>query len=199
MPAIAASAGVSVPTIELAFGTKPRLLKAAIDVAIAGDDEPVPVLEREWAARALATTTVADFPAEVRGVVREAATRTAGLVVAAFEATSTDADMRALADQLGRQRATTVAWIVDGIVERSPLPPEIGRQAAIDTAWLLMDLVAFQRFTRERGWSPEQFERWFTDSIPRLWLPAGSTTAIDVDRPQPSAPIQIHQKRRFAR
>ena len=44
--AIAAEAGVSVPTVELLFGTKTRLLKAAIDVAIAGDDEAVPVLDR---------------------------------------------------------------------------------------------------------------------------------------------------------
>jgi AcrR family transcriptional regulator len=171
MRAIAETAGVSVPTVELAFGTKARLLKAAIDVAIAGDDEPVPVLERQWAARAVATTSVADFLAIVGGVLREAATRSAGLVVAAFEGASTDADMRALADQLSRQRATTVAWIVDGIIQRSPLRPDISRQAAIDTVWVLMEPVVFQRLTRLRGWSPEQFERWFTDSIPRLLLP----------------------------
>jgi hypothetical protein len=34
-----------------------------------------------------------------------------------------------------------------------------------------MDPVVFQRLTRERGWSPEQYEHWFTDSIPRLLLP----------------------------
>src|SRR5215472_13049920 len=44
--AVAAGAEVSVPTVEALFGTKARLLKAAIDVAIAGDDEPVPVLDR---------------------------------------------------------------------------------------------------------------------------------------------------------
>jgi AcrR family transcriptional regulator len=171
MRTIAEAAGVSVPTVELAFGTKPRLLKAAIDVAIAGDDEPVPVLERAWAARALATTTVPDFLAIVGEVLREAARRSAGLVVAAFEGASTDPGLRTLVDQLVRQRATTVAWIVDGIAERSPIRPELTRQAAIDTVWLLMDPVVFQRLTRARGWSPEQFEQWFTDCVPRLLLP----------------------------
>src|ERR1700684_4541555 len=47
--AVAAAAGVSVASVELAFPTKPDLLKAAIDVAIAGDDETMPVLERPWA------------------------------------------------------------------------------------------------------------------------------------------------------
>ena len=46
MRAIAAEAGVAVATLEQQFATKARLLKAAIDVAIAGDDEAVPVLDR---------------------------------------------------------------------------------------------------------------------------------------------------------
>jgi Bacterial regulatory proteins, tetR family len=50
---IAEEAGVSIPTVELLFGAKARLLKEAIDVAIAGDDEHVPVLERAWTAQAM--------------------------------------------------------------------------------------------------------------------------------------------------
>src|SRR5438045_9693233 len=53
---IAASAGVSVASIELSFGTKAALLKAAIDVAIAGDHEPVAILNRSWTGRARGTT-----------------------------------------------------------------------------------------------------------------------------------------------
>src|SRR5260370_40692671 len=55
MRAVAAAAGVSLPTVELAFGNKAQLLKAAIDVPIAGDDEPDPVLQRDWAPRRQAT------------------------------------------------------------------------------------------------------------------------------------------------
>src|SRR5258708_39885790 len=50
--AVADGAKVSVPTVEALFGTKARLLKAAIDVAIAGDDEPVAVPDRGRAAAA---------------------------------------------------------------------------------------------------------------------------------------------------
>lgn len=48
MRAVAADAGVALPTVELVFGTKAKLLKAVVDVAIAGDDEPVPMLDREY-------------------------------------------------------------------------------------------------------------------------------------------------------
>jgi AcrR family transcriptional regulator len=46
MPAIATAAGVSVQSVYKAFGNKPALLKTVFDVAIAGDDEPVPMLQR---------------------------------------------------------------------------------------------------------------------------------------------------------
>ena len=61
MRAVAADAGVALPTVELVFGTKARLLKAVIDTAIAGDDEPVPMLARSWATRAESLTGAAEF------------------------------------------------------------------------------------------------------------------------------------------
>src|SRR5437868_8601807 len=50
MAAIAAAAGVAVQTLYLSFGSKGAILKAAHDIAIVGDDEPIPLLERPWVA-----------------------------------------------------------------------------------------------------------------------------------------------------
>src|SRR5207245_1754637 len=58
---IADAPRVSVATIESGFGTKANLLKTAIDVAIAGDHNPVAVLDRDWATHARATATAPDF------------------------------------------------------------------------------------------------------------------------------------------
>src|SRR4051812_48910634 len=44
--AVAARAGVSAESIYKGFGTKAALAKAAFDVTVAGDDEPVPVADR---------------------------------------------------------------------------------------------------------------------------------------------------------
>jgi hypothetical protein len=41
---------VSIEFVYKAFKNKPGLLKALFDVAIAGDDEPVPITAREWVA-----------------------------------------------------------------------------------------------------------------------------------------------------
>src|SRR5687768_13857759 len=80
---VAAAAGVSVPAVEQAFGTKARLLKAAIDVAVAGDDEPVPVRDRGWVEAGTTVDTVA-------GILAAAQQRSAGLVLAVFEGAATD-------------------------------------------------------------------------------------------------------------
>src|SRR6476659_3244056 len=48
---IAGDAGVSVETIYKAFGNKAGLLKAVFDVAVAGDDEPVAMADREFVAQ----------------------------------------------------------------------------------------------------------------------------------------------------
>jgi AcrR family transcriptional regulator len=170
MRSVAAAAGVSVASIELAFGTKAQLLKTAIDVAIAGDHDPVAVLDRAWATAAQATATVQDFLTAVGRTLRPAMTRSAGLVLAAYGAAETDPALRELARQLATQRANTVAWIVDGIGDRAALRAGITRRHAIDQVWLLMDPAVYQRLTRYRGWSPTGYEQWFTGTITRLLL-----------------------------
>jgi AcrR family transcriptional regulator len=168
MRLVASRAGVSVPTVELLFGTKGRLLKAAIDVAIAGDDEPVPVLDRDWTGAARDADTVQEFLAIVGDVIGPAQQRSAGLVLAAFEASSHDPELSALAEQLTTQRSTTATWIVDQLTRRAPLRKGSRRRDAIDTVWILMDPAVFDRLTRHRGWTVAQYQRWFADSVGRL-------------------------------
>lgn len=185
--AVAGAAGVSVPTLELVFGTKPALLRAAISFAIRGDADPVPMLQREWARRAQATPAAADFLAIVARVLTDSSQRSAGLVVAAFEAAQADESMRPLADQLRSQRAETAAWIVDGLVERAALRPETDRDTAIDTIWLLMDPHGFCALTEDRGWTPQQFEHWFAETACRLLLEqAAPSPAVRQGRGDPA-------------
>ena len=54
MKAIAAAAGVSEATVFLAFPTKAALLGECIRVAVRGDDDPTPLLARDWTQELLA-------------------------------------------------------------------------------------------------------------------------------------------------
>jgi AcrR family transcriptional regulator len=166
--AVASSAEVSVPTVERLFGTKARLLKAAIDIAIAGDHAPVPVLERGWTVEATAPASVEAFLAVAVDVIAVAQARSAGLVLAAFEAGPSDADLHDVATQLVEQRVVTAGWLVDRLAEIAPLRRE--RDDAVDTLWLLMDPAVYDRLTRQRNWSAERYRRWLIDSVTRLLL-----------------------------
>lgn len=170
---VARSAGVSVPGVEIAFGTKARLLKAAIDVAIAGDDEPVAMLDREWADRAGEATTAADLLTIATGVLGPAQVRSAGLVLAVLEGAVSEGELNALADQLIEQRAVTAGWLVDALARVAGRPAGLGRTEAIDTMWILMDPAVFDRLTRQRHWSVGQYQRWFARSALRLFVASG--------------------------
>jgi AcrR family transcriptional regulator len=166
--AIATEAGVSVPTVELLFGTKAQLLHVVLDVAIAGDDEPVPVLSRAWAADAQSRADVAEFLSAVAQVIQEAQVRSAGVMLAAYEAAASDADIGLLIADRELQRERTASWVVDGILERASLRAGLDRAAAVDTVWMVMDPVVFSRLTRHRGWRPERYATWFADSVAQL-------------------------------
>jgi AcrR family transcriptional regulator len=168
MRAVAGAAGVSVPTVELAFGTKAALLKACVDVAIAGDDEPVAVLDRPAAAAAAAAGTAREFLAAVAVLLTEGQQRSARLGLVVDEAAAADPALRPLAEQRLRERATTAAWITDQLLARAPLRPGADRAHAVDTVWLLMDPVVWCRLTGDRGWSAERYRDWFADGVARL-------------------------------
>ena len=137
------------PTVELLFGTKATLLKAAIDVAIAGDDEPVPVLDRELdRAAAGAADTADEFLSVVAGVIGPAQQRSAGLVLAVFEGSSTDPELAELAEQMTAQRAIPPGGSSTAGRAR-PSCAGCTRQDAVDTVWVLMDPAVFDRLVRQ--------------------------------------------------
>jgi AcrR family transcriptional regulator len=168
MRAVATEAGVSVPTVEALFGTKARLLKAAIDVAIAGDDEPVAVLDRPWARLAEEAGSLGELLSMVAAAVAAAQQRSAGLVLAVFEGSAHDAELRALREQMIAQRQATAAWIVQRVTGVARLRSDCKITEAVDVVWLLMDPAVFVRLTRERQWSVRRYQRWIADALARL-------------------------------
>ena len=166
--AIADGARVAVPTVELLFGTKARLLTAVIDVAIAGDDEPVAVLSRDWTTRRAGRRPPATCSASPLTVLRAAQERSAGVLLAAYEAAATDPMVARLVDDQEQRRAVTARWIVDGVGAKTPLRPGLTADDATESVWLLMDPVVFVRLTRRRGWTPERYETWWAESVLRL-------------------------------
>ncbi|MDQ2738078.1 MAG: TetR/AcrR family transcriptional regulator [Actinomycetota bacterium] len=167
---VAAGAGVSVPTVELLFGTKASLLKAAIDVAIAGDDQAVPVLQRDWTVEALRCRNGEEFLAVAARVIAAAQARSAGLVLAVFEGAIGDPELAELSDQMSSQRAGTAAWLVDALSGRAALRPQDTLREAVDTLWVLMDPALFVRLVHQLHWTTDQYCSWFARSARRMLI-----------------------------
>jgi AcrR family transcriptional regulator len=169
--AIAATAGVSVQTVELVFGTKRELLKTVVDVAVAGDDAPVPVSERDWVRRAQATSQAGELLEIVAGGgVRPISERAAGVLAVVYQAAAADEQIAVLAREFDQQRLTGARAIVDALAQRARLRADISHAAAVDIMWLLMDPLVYQRLTTDRGWTADDYQHWLTQSVQRLLL-----------------------------
>ena len=172
--AIAAAAGVAVPTVELGFGTKATLLKAAIDVAIAGDDEPVPVLDRAWADAALNVESAEEVLARAAEVIAAAQARSSGLVLAVFEAARADPTLADLTTELTAQRQVTARWLVAALARHTAVGHD-----AVETLWVLMDPAVYDRLVRHLGWSRQRYREWFARSAGCLLLDRDPTRQED--------------------
>src|SRR5690349_4269856 len=104
--AIAHDADVSVETVYKAFRNKPGLVKALFDVAIAGDDEPVPIQRRDWIA---AIDAEPDARTKLRmyadHLVRDVP-RTAPIQLLVRDAAVTDPGVATVWEQMNAERLT---------------------------------------------------------------------------------------------
>ena len=115
MPAIAERAGVSVKTVEAAFGTKAKLLKELIDVCIAGDDEPVALADRPVVAEMEAETDPARM-IEMFAVFATAISKRLAVVSRVL------ADAAASSSELAALRRTTLDTRYSGALGIRQLP-----------------------------------------------------------------------------
>lgn len=173
MREIAATAGVGERTVYAAFPTKAALFAEALDVAVAGDEEPVPVAQR----------TVFTAYLDERDPVRAAElfaehaaalySRAGDLTYTAFESSGADAEMRALADaakvaMAANMAAVAAAWAGNGLLRDDV---DAGEVAAILTA--LTGLQVFHQLCRDNGWSIQRYARWLTDTLLRTVVREG--------------------------
>ena len=100
---VASEAGVAVETIYSGFGSKKGLLRATMDVAIVGDAEPVPFIERDEFLR-LGRGKVAERLRAAVSLVTEIHERSAGIWRAIMEAAVADPEVDRWRIELERGR-----------------------------------------------------------------------------------------------
>lgn len=167
---VAERAGVSKPTVFNAVGNKQLLLRTVRDVALAGDDEPVPVAKRP------ATDRIREEPdlREAAGLLARHLTAVASRYAEIYEAvraaaTSGEEGLRELWEAEERQRLTGARFWVDVLRGKGSLRRDVDVRTAVDVLWLYMAPDHFRRLVRQRGWSERKYERWLAASIAHLF------------------------------
>jgi AcrR family transcriptional regulator len=171
MQAIADEAGMAVQTLYFTFGTKRALLSELLDVAVAGDDEPVPTLERPGVRAAIEDPDpVAQLRRQAR-LAREIYERVAPVLQIVAHAAAADPEIHDLWETNNAQRAVVMERLITALAEKSPLREGLDTSMATDVALALQSPELYHFLTARRGWPASRWEHWTADALVTQLLP----------------------------
>jgi AcrR family transcriptional regulator len=173
--AVAQEAGVSRKTVFTSVGGKVALLKLAYDFTMAGDDEPVPLVERPALQAVIAEPDPYRQVDLFAQVVTDNGRRISRLYLVLRSAADVDAEARDLYQRWEDQRHDAmVEGPVRNFAAKKVLRRGLKRSEAADLLWLLVDPSTYHRLVHERGWSDTRFRRWLAETMrTQLLVPRG--------------------------
>jgi len=158
-------------TIYRLFSSKHGILKALLDVSIAGDDEPVPVAERRHVRPLLDATRPEDSLARLAAISVDINTRIAPFYRILVSAASADQDASAILDELTRQRQEGQGHVATALARAKALRTGLNARDAGDIIHALASPELYQLLVVDRAWSPERYQRWLAAALAGQLLP----------------------------
>jgi len=162
MAEIAREAGVALQSVYSAGQSKADLLHLVTDIAVAGDDQEVMLLERP------SYVAIAEEPDPERQVrmaaalIAETMERLAPVWIAYREAAAVDTKAAANLVAAHRRRRETFAGMI-GMLPEQHL--RRSREEATDTAWAIGSIDVFLLLRSIQGWDAEQYATWISQTL----------------------------------
>ena len=173
--AVSALSDVPPATVYRLFSSKRGVLKALLDVSIAGDDEAVPMTDRRPVRSFLADPDPRNRVAGFVGIAVQVNSRTAPIYRILVSAAASDSDAAALLDELTRQRQDGQGRLARSLARAGTLRPKLRERDAGDIIHALMSPEVYGLLVIDRGWPTDRYERWLTEIlIDQLLSPAGA-------------------------
>ncbi len=169
--AISDRSGVPPATVYRLFTSKLGILKALLDVAIAGDDQAVPLTGRPHVQALLADPDPRNQLAGFAGITRGIMARTESAHRILVSAAGSDPDAAVLLAEQGRQRQLGQSQIARSLARAGVLRPGLRERDAADIIHALMSPEVYYLLVGDRGWRPEQYENWLKDILISQLLP----------------------------
>jgi AcrR family transcriptional regulator len=163
--AVAQAAHVSRRTVFNSVGGKATLLRLALDWAIVGDDEPVPLAERPAIKAILAEPDPRKALALWVRVVTDVAARVAPIAEVITAAADADPDAAQLIADGDRDRMFGATAFTGYLASLGGLAPGLTRQHAADMCWAMMDTRLYRSLVIQRGWAASDYMQWLSNSL----------------------------------
>ena len=169
MAAIAEHSDLAVQSLYLRFGSKLAILKAALDAAVVGDLEPLPLLERPWVKQVEGAkdgrAAVRLFVAETKRIMG----RTYPIYAVVLRAAAGEAGE--LLAENRRQRYEGSLAIAELLSKKAGSVRGPAVTTAADRIFGLVSEDHYGLLVVERGWSPDQWEAWCADLLAGVLFP----------------------------
>ncbi len=170
MRQIADSAEVSERTAYLAFPSKLDLFMEVTGVALAGDDQPIPIAERPEIQEVLSERDGKKTLRLLVSTLTNMNERSGALVMAAHESAGADEALREAVIQGDRAMARDLALIAQALHTHGALHPDLSVDQATDILLLLVSPPAHQVLRRDRKRSVARYRSTVLKALERALL-----------------------------
>jgi AcrR family transcriptional regulator len=169
--AISETSDVPAATVYRLFSSKLGILKALLDVSIAGDDQAAPLQDRANARDLFASVDPVRQLSGFAGICREINVRSAPVYRILLSAAGSDPQAAALLAEYTRQRQEGQGQIARSLARSGVLRPELKQRDAADIIHALMSPEVYRLLVGDRGWPPQRYEQWLTGVLIDQLLP----------------------------
>jgi AcrR family transcriptional regulator len=162
-------------TVYRLLESKLGILKALLDVSIAGDHEAVPIESRSHVRALLADTDPRSQLSGFASITCGIMSRTDPVHRILVSAAGSDPGAAALLAEQTRQRQLGQSQIARSLARAGALRPGLREREAADIIHALMSPEVYRLLVDDRGWAPEQYERWLKGILIDQLLPVPET------------------------
>jgi AcrR family transcriptional regulator len=163
--AISELADVPAATVYRLFGSKLGILKALLDVSIAGDEQAASIPERPDITALMAEPDPVTMLAGFAGVTASINRRSNEIYRVLESAAGSDAAAAELLADVQRQRDLGQGQIARTLARRRKLRKGLREREAADLIHALMSPEVFRLLVGDRGWPVQRYERWLAGTL----------------------------------
>ncbi|MGZ4513882.1 MAG: TetR/AcrR family transcriptional regulator [Mycobacterium sp.] len=168
---IARDAGVSVEMVYKAFATKAGVLKALFDVSVAGDDEPIPMAQRDVIQNVINATEATRKLEIYAEHLASTMPRSAPVQLLARDGAASSPDAAEVWKQIRQETLTAMTAFASDLARTGKL--RVSARQARDVLWTYHAPELYELLVLERGWSATRYGKFIAHALIDALLETG--------------------------